>query len=61
MIALTQITNNEILASIAAIAFNLLNRKLLFTNRKGNINFLKSRLLFKKTANFTGKLLQNYK
>ena len=61
MIALTQIRNNEILASIAAIAFNLLNRKLLFTNRKGNGNFLKSRLLFKKTANFTGKLLQNYK
>ena len=39
MTALTQIANNEILASIAAIAFNLLNRKRLFTNRKGNINF----------------------
>ena len=38
------------LAFIAVLVFKLLSREL-----------LKSRLLFKKIANFTGKLLQNYK
>ena len=57
MIASTQITNTEILAFIAALVFKLLSRKVLFINRK----LLESRLLFKKTPDFTGELLQNYK
>ena len=57
MIASTQITNTEIFAFIAALVFKLLSRKVLFINRK----LLESRLLFKKTPDFTGELLQNYK
>ena len=38
MIALTQITNNEIFAFIVVLVFKLLNRKLLFINRKDNRN-----------------------
>ena len=60
MVASTQITNNEIFPFIAALAFKLLNRKVLFVNRK-TIETVKTRLLFKKIVNFTGKLLQNYK
>ena len=59
MIASTQITNIEIFAFIAVLVFNLLNRKVLFINRKDN-KLLKSRLLFEKIANLTGKLMQNY-
>ena len=55
MIASTQIRNIEIFAFIAALVLELLSRKFLFINIKD-----KSRLLFKKIANFTGKLLQNY-
>ena len=55
MIASTPITNTEMFALIAVPVF-----KVLFIKRKDNRN-LKSRLLFKKIANFTGKLLQNYK
>ena len=58
MIALTQITNNEIFALMAVLVFKLLSREVLFIDRKDNRN-LKSRLLFKKIANITGKLLQN--
>ena len=58
MIALTQITNNEIFAFMAVLVFKLLSREVLFIDRKDNRN-LKSRLLFKKIANITGKLLQN--
>ena len=61
MIALTQITNTEIFALIAVLVFKLLSGKVLFINRKDNRNLLKNRLLFKKIANFRGKLLQNYK
>ena len=61
MIALTQITNTGIFAFISVLALKLLNRKVLFTNRKRQWKLLKSRLLFKKIANFTGKLLQNFK
>ena len=62
MIASTQITNTEIFAFIAVIIFKLLSRKVLFINKKKKqYKLLKSRLLFKKIANFTGKLLQNYK
>ena len=61
MIALTQITNTGIFAFISVLALKLLNRKVLFTNRKRQWKLLKSRLLFKKIANFLGQLLQNYK
>ena len=52
MIALTQI-NSETFAFIADLVFTLLNRKVLFINRKNKRN-LKCRLLFKKMANFHG-------
>ena len=58
MKALTQVTNTEIFAFIAVLFFKLLSRKILFINRIDNRN-LKSWLLFKKIANFTGELLQN--
>ena len=61
MIALTQITNTGIFAFISVLALKLFNRKVLFTNRKRQWKLLKSRLLFKKIANFLGQLLQNYK
>ena len=38
MIALTQITNNEIFAFIVVLVFKLLSHKLLFINRKYNRN-----------------------
>ena len=60
MITSKQIANTEIYVFIAVLIFKLLSRKVLFINRKDNRN-LKSKLLFKKIANFTGKLLQNYK
>ena len=58
MKALTQVTNTEIFSFIAVLFFKLLSRKVLFINRIDNRN-LKSWLLFKKIANFTGELLQN--
>ena len=61
MIVLTQITNTKIFAFISVLVLKLLNRKVLFTNRKRQYKLLKRRLLFKKIANFTGQLLQNYK
>ena len=60
MIASIQIINTEIFAFITFLVFQSLSRKVLFINRKDNRN-LKSRLLFKEVANFTGKLLQNCK
>ena len=60
MIASTQVTNTKIFAFIVVLVFRLCSREVLFMNRKDNRN-LKSRLLFKKIVNFTGKLLQNYK
>ena len=38
MIASTQITNPEIFAFIAVVVFKLLNRKVLFINKKDNRN-----------------------
>ena len=38
MIALTQITSNDIVGFIAVLAFELLSRKILFINRKDNKN-----------------------
>ena len=59
MIASTQITNIETFAVIAVSVFELLSHKFLFINIK-TIETVE-KLRFKKTANFTGKLLQNYK
>ena len=61
MMASTQITNTEIFTFIAALVLKLFSRKALFLNLKRQQKLLKSRLLFKKIANFTGELLQNYK
>ena len=58
MIASTQKTNTEIFSFIAGLVFKLLSRKVLFRRQQ---KLLKSRILFKKIANFTGKLLQNCK
>ena len=38
MIASTQITDTEIFTFIVALVFKLLNRKVLFLNRKGTRN-----------------------
>ena len=56
----TQITKTETFAFVAVLVFKLSSRKVLFINRKDNRDW-KRRLTFKKIANFTGKLLQNYK
>ena len=61
MIILTQVTNTEIFASIVILVFKFLSRNVLFINRKDNKKLLKSRILFKKIANCTCKLLQNCK
>ena len=61
MIALTQITNTEIFVFIVVLVFKVSSRKCFVYKQKRQYKLLKSRLLFKKIANFTGKLLQNYK
>ena len=53
MMASTQITNTEIFAFIAVLVLKLLSF-VFFINREDNKN-LKSRLIFKKIANFNGK------
>ena len=58
MITSTQITNTEIFAFITVPVFKLLSREILFINKKRQYKLLKSKLLFQKIANFTGKLLQ---
>ena len=60
MIASTQITNAEVFAFIAVLVFKLLTRNFCLKTEK-TIETVKSRLLFLKIANFTCKLLQNYK
>ena len=61
MISSTQTTNTEIITLIAVLCYKLLSCKVLFINRKKQQKLLKNRLPFKEIANFTGKLLQNYK
>ena len=61
MIASTQIANTEIFAFTALLDLKLLRCKVLFVKKKRQKKLLKSRLLFKNIANFTDKLLQNYK
>ena len=60
MIASAQTRNTEIFLFIVVLVFKLLGHEVLFVNSKRQQKLLKSRLLFKKTAYFTGKLLQNY-
>ena len=60
MIALKQITETEIFVFIAIPVFKLLSSKILFIVHKKK-KMLKSRLLFRKRANFKGTLPQNYK
>ena len=60
IIASIQTTNTEIFEFISVLVLNLLSRNGLFTHRKRQQKLLKSRLLFKKIANFTDQLLQNY-
>ena len=60
MIASTQVTNRTIFTFIAVLVFKLLSRRAAFVKQKIKKNLLKKRLLLKKIANFTGKLLQNY-
>ena len=57
MIAPIQVANTRIFAFITVPVFKLLSRKVLFINRKNN----RISWFFKKTANFVGKLKQNYK
>ena len=61
MVASTKITNTEIFAFIAAQVFKLLKPKIFVYKQKTQQKLLKSWLLFKKVANFTGKLLKSYK
>ena len=61
MITSTQIPNTEIFVIIAVLVFLLLSSKVLFIKQRRQQKLLISRLLFKKIANFMGKLLQNYK
>ena len=58
MITSRQITNTEIFAFITVPVFKLLSGEILFINKKRQYKLLKSKLLFQKIANFTGKLLQ---
>ena len=55
MIASIQITNTEIFIFIAVLVFKLLNRKSFVYKQTRQYKLLKSRLLFKKIANFMGK------
>ena len=62
MTASTQITKSEMFSFTAVLVFNkLLSCKVLFIQKKRQKKLLKSRLLFKKIANFMGKFLQNCK
>ena len=59
MITSIQITNTEIFAFIAALVLSYRAVKFWFINKKRQHKLLKSALLFKKIANFIGKLLQD--
>ena len=60
MSAYTQITNTEFFAFTALLIFKLLSHKVVY-KQKRQWKLSKVRLLFKKIANFTCKLLQNCK
>ena len=55
MITSTQITSTGIFAFIAVLLFKLLSCSFFVSNQKKQ-KLLNSRVLFKKTANITGKL-----
>ena len=60
MITSIQVTNTEIFTFISVLVFKLLSCKVLFINRKCKRSCQKVGYFFKRKANFTGKLLQNY-
>ena len=60
MITSTQITNTKIFVFVTFLVFKLLNRKVLFINKKDK-ETVKNRLFFKKIVNFTDKLERNYR
>ena len=60
MITSTQIANTKIFVFVAFLVFKLLNRKVLFINKKDK-ETVKNRLFFKKIVNFTDKLERNYR
>ena len=55
MITSTQITSTDIFAFIAVLVFKLLSCSFFVSNQKKQ-KLLNNRVLFKKTANVTGKL-----
>ena len=59
--ASTQITNTKIVTFIALLVFKLLSRKVLLIKENAMETVKKEANFFLKIANFTGKLLQNYK
>ena len=56
-----QIRNTEIFGFTAVLVFKLLSPKSFAHKHKWREKLLKSKLLFKKIANFTAKLMENYK
>ena len=59
MITLKKITNTEIFTFLTILVFKLLN--CFAYKQERQYSLLKSKLPFKKVANFRGKLMQNYK
>ena len=57
----TQTTCTKTFAFLVVLVFKLLSHKILFVNRKTMETVKKISYFFKKIANFTYKLLQNYK
>ena len=61
MVTSTQTTNTEIFALLTVLDFKSLGRKVIVYKQKRHRKLLKNRQLLKKIANYTDKLLQNYK
>ena len=61
MVTSTQTTNIEIFALLTVLDFKSLGRKVIVYKQKRHRKLLKNRQLLKKIANYTDKLLQNYK
>ena len=61
MVTSTQTTNTEIFAVLTVLDFKSLGRKVIVYKQKRHRKLLKNRQLLKKIANYTDKLLQNYK
>ena len=61
MIVSTQITNTEFFSIHSCSSFYVVEPYNFVYKQKRQKKLLKSRLIFKKIANSTGKLLENYK